>query len=950
MSANFRIVANMTLWERDVVFSFAAMANGGYMGEISFPDKVSVGDIMRKLWRETTDGEDFPLGDLALEIESVKAVMNDTKDGSASLIMFEITVEGVQVGIYFVKDNIRHTEATLFLIKSKDQIKIESLPGVDVRLPRPIRANLSLSLCTGPANFSLGGQAYSYQKGFGFDCYIEIPEVLNNRFAYTYNPDSKQKHGFSSKTKSLKIKKPALPTPSTETLPAADVAQETESKPKKKTAAAKTPFKWNKVNKKIGKVAKIERIGVGWFDPENPLPKENDKVKKKVVVQLDLSVYLSALQISLIGLRIVIDAKKLLKGIKDAVMVESKDLSAKQKLKGVTDAFGISLQGLAVGVETKTVTAGGLFVKQDIEYQGKMYRQYVGGLVLKLSQFELTGIGAYGKIDGFTSLFLYAVASLPNIGPPAFMMEKIALGFGFNRRVIIPEIEDVGSFPLVSLAMSEDSENSNPAEMLREVVPMITEYFPPKKSALFFALGIKFNSFKVLDGFLLLLVSADDKIRFDILGFLVLCRPVDKPVAVIRIALKATVIPDDGIVSVEGRITEGSYLFSKKARLKGGFAFYYWFKDRDKISEGDFVMSIGGYHPNFRKPPHYPSVPRFSLSWRIDNNFSIRAEAYLALTPCFFMLGGRLSAVYKSRKLDVWIEIYANFLVQWKPFAYEAEMGVRISGEYRTRFWDFSFSLGAKVKIWGPEFGGRATVSYKSVEKTVRFGARHRPIVQRVEWHEFKKDLLPPENQIMTMQVTDGKREERKENEMTVNPGNFAMEINSKIPVSMLRKPNDKPEDHGSIGIFPVRKAHNSHSVLDLSVTLTTPAKKKIVNPDLFNLSVRKGKFPAALWSKEDRLSLNTKKTLISAASGLSIRCKSVEKSQALSIMTMPDYTVLSHPKGWRHAPAEYGKGEQKDPVELRNIFGVFKEEFAEEESDFTLYALRKEPECIAAF
>ena len=61
-------------------------------------------------------------------------------------------------------------------------------------------------------------------------------------------------------------------------------------------------------------------------------------------------------------------------------------------------------------------------------------------------------------------------------------------------------------------------------------------------------------------------------------------------------------------------MTPASFLYAGLCRITGGFAFYLWFEGEH---EGDFVVSVGGYHPRFKKPDHYPVVPRLQLTYQI---------------------------------------------------------------------------------------------------------------------------------------------------------------------------------------------------------------------------------------------------------------------------------------------------------------------------------------------
>lgn len=966
MPANFRIVAEMSIWSRKATFSFSNISGGGYMGELTFPEKLNLGDIMRDIWRKTAGDVEFPLGDIDLEIESVKAAMNEAEDKSSSLVMFELIIEGIQIGVYFVKDNIKKEEATVFLIKSRDGIKIDSLPGVDTRLPEPIQANLSLSLCNAPTEFKLGDKIYTYQKGFGFDCYINIPEVLDEHFVYTYTPKKKQKKTSNTADKDTGA------TPKKDT----DITKNEDNKSSYNEGIADSlsgkdsRLKWKKVNKKLGKVATIHRIGNGYFDPYDA-----NGSNKKVIAQIDLSVYISKLQISLIGLKLIIDPQALLSGLQNAVKVYTDDASdatkkeagimekTGQAAKHVLKAFDLGLDGLAFGLHTNSFSLGGLFLKHQVFYRDKYYDQYVGGLIIKLSKIELAGIGAYGKIDGFTSLFIYAIIGFPGgIGPGFFMIQKLALGFGYNRRVVIPSIENVASFPLVSLAMSDQLSKGNPVDTLTQMVPMIVENFPPKKSEFFFAFGIKFNAFQLIDGFILLIVSWGYKLRFDVLGLLTFAKPASHPVVAIRIAIRATVIPEDGIVEVEGRITEGSYIFSKNARLQGGFAFYSWTKDYKRISAGDFVMSLGGYHPNFRKPAHYPSVPRFGLNWRVSSKLSIKAEAYLALTPCFFMMGARLSAIYKSGNLNAWLEIYSNFIIQYNPFAYDAEMGIRVGGRYSTWIKTFSFDIEAHAHIWGPDFGGTARVKYKCVSKTVKFGKKKRPGMLKISWEQFRDDMLPPTKEILSLQVVSGKVAENEDKSLSVNPGTFVLEASSKIPVSKLKLPRKKNKimERDAFGVYPVRNATEATADFSLSVSFTPFGKAEPVKYEDFEISWTEERLPAALWSKTKVLPLNAsdEEKLIAAVRSVSVMAKKMEPLDTVKLKKLPEFTNYPRPDVWNWKPPNYAFSTEEQGYELKTTFGLLRDEFMEgpnekakdKETDFSEYALRKDPAMVSGF
>ena len=55
-------------------------------------------------------------------------------------------------------------------------------------------------------------------------------------------------------------------------------------------------------------------------------------------------------------------------------------------------------------------------------------------------------------------------------------------------------------------------------ELLTQQLDAISKYIPPSIGQMFFAIGIKFNSFKLIDSFVLLAISFGNHIEIDVLG------------------------------------------------------------------------------------------------------------------------------------------------------------------------------------------------------------------------------------------------------------------------------------------------------------------------------------------------------------------------------------------------------------------------------------------------
>ncbi|MBC7569060.1 MAG: hypothetical protein H7319_04920 [Spirosoma sp.] len=364
------------------------------------------------------------------------------------------------------------------------------------------------------------------------------------------------------------------------------------------------------------------------------------------------------------------------------------------RIDGALVAAGLtlSLQGLSVGVTVPDFTPsfelqglGLAFKKGAFEIGGAFlrikhptYEEYAGLAYLRFKKLELSAIGSYAKLDGYSSLMLYAVLKYPLGGPSFFFVTGLAAGFGYNRDLVLPPVEEVSSFPLV--AMATDSTPADAAN-LTAILTRLGAAIPPLNGQYFLAAGIKFTSFKLIDSFLLLSVSFGVHTEIGLLGLSTLQVPMAEvtdagvpPLAKAQLAIRGSFLPDEGFVGIQAMLTKESFLLSRDCRLTGGFAFYAWFGNSEHA--GDFVLSLGGYHPHFNVPAHYPTVPRLGVDWHVGSYLSVKAEMYFALTASSLMAGGNLRADYHHGGINAWFDLGANFIISWKPYYYDAEFHV----------------------------------------------------------------------------------------------------------------------------------------------------------------------------------------------------------------------------------------------------------------------------------
>lgn len=587
-------------------------------------------------------------------------------------------------------------------------------------------------------------------------------------------------------------------------------------------------IQWLQIQRAFGPVH-MERVGIRYRD-------------QQITALLDAALSVAGLTLSLDGL-----------GVTSPLDLDPTQLQ-------------FQLQGLGLDFRRGPLEIGGALLRQEMTAGKVRYTGYAGLATIRSGAFSLSALGAYAKLEGHASFFLYAVLSYPLGGPAFFFVTGLAAGLGYNRTLITPTIDQVASFPLVAEATKDDTPRRLPTDrqaqqnMLTAELEKLNIYIPPGVGDYFVAVGIKFTSFKLINSFALLVVKFGSRFEIDVLGLATLLLPPQlpgksdaallPPLAEAQLALKATFVPADGFLGVQAQLTAASFILDHNCHLTGGFAFYGWFLG---AHAGDFVLTLGGYHPHFQPPAHYPTVPRLGLNWRVDEHLSLKAQAYCALTPHALMAGGNLEAIWQSGDISAWFKADVDFLLNWLPYTYDAHAYVDMNVEATIHTFGtqhLSFNAGADLHLCGPEFAGEAHVNVKvigiQVAFDVAFGASA-PLAAPVDWETFRASFLPAADQICSIAVQRGLVREIEEGETTrwiLNAQELVLVTNSAIPITK--------SDHGlgdattQIGVAPVGLTAGQVSTTH-TITITRDGSAENDNGD-FQFCAIKKPAPTALW------------------------------------------------------------------------------------------------------
>lgn len=733
-----------------------------------------------------------------------------------------------------IPDDIEISINELLLILSKEQSSKKLLISLKVGT----EINLS--------NLPLVGKKFSPQQTIAikdfkllyasenFSKIAAIPELPQKDIAQGLGLSALiKKFGDEPKPLDLAIANQENPKPSE--LAIANQENTTQSQNSSGTQKSKKSVKWFDLKKNLGPVY-FKRVGVQYQNSE-------------IWFLLDASISSAGLTLTLEG------------------------LSVGSPIKKFNPKF--NLRGIGIEYESKgNLSVAGSLLRTTIN--GK--DEYSGSIIVQTKTFTISAIGSYTTTDeGHPSLFIYGILDKPIGGPPFFFVTGIALGFAYNRSFITPSLEEIPQFPLVRAAINGGKAN---VDKLMEIQQQLRPYIPPKEGQVMLAVGVKFTSFKIIESFVLLVATFGDQFAIDLIGISTLTSPPAlpsnsniPPLAQVRLAILARFVPSEGTLKVEGKILPDSYLFDRDCLLSGGFAFYSWFSGKH---EGDFVLTVGGYHPRFNIPQHYPKVDPISVNWRISNELTIKGSMYFALTASAIMAGGRLEAVWKSGKLKAWFIADAHFIVAWQPYFYDAQISLRFGVSYtfditvlfvRIRK-TISIDVGANLHIWGPEFSGRATINLSIVSFTVRFGSGSQKKPKPLNWKEFKDSFLPADEKVCSIAVESGLLRKveikgTKEEIFIVNPKEFLITTASVIPIKTSNTGKGKNEN--SFGIAPMNVNSSKFTQSEYTISIDKNSENFCFPPIYKNI-------PTGLWGESNSNDPNRKRFIDNVLSGYKIK------------------------------------------------------------------------------
>ncbi|KAL8672156.1 MAG: hypothetical protein Q9168_003379, partial [Polycauliona sp. 1 TL-2023] len=580
---------------------------------------------------------------------------------------------------------------------------------------------------------------------------------------------------------------------------------------------------------------------------------------------IDATVALGPLQMTIVGFGV-------------GIPIGSFNLNELKKLR--VDDFSIILSGMSVYFNSPPVLISGVFVIDSTP----AYEAYKGGLEISMAPYSMLAVGEYQHTfaNDLKSVFVFGRFDGPLLTLEFAEISGVEVGFGYNYSLRTPLASDVLNFPLVQGVTTQ----SDPMTTLTQ----FSKYVTVEQDSVWFAFGFKMDAIQVLsmDAAAIIQFSASD-FKVAIVGIASASMPPRatnrrEMFLYVELGVVAALDVTGGSLTCQAQLTPNSFVLYPDCHLVGGFAFCYWFGNSPYA--GDWVFTVGGYHPAYKPPSYYPVVPRVGINWNLSNVLTVRGEGYFAITPQVCMGGGRLLATFNAGPIYAHFEAWASFLINFKPFFFEAEIGVSISVGFKCDIGlihiDIHAHLGADLMLSGPSFGGVVHVDLHIHNFSIYFGDQNNK-PGPLDWPgflELVRQSRPTSsvglassssalivNALVSGSATDqvASSTQRTSDMWAVRAGAVSFRVECKFPIDDMswgdgikqqgwkQSVQNTPQDVNSPPIYarPMQLTQPCYSLLTVNIIPPVPAvdaahdtdKPWIVEPYTKNL-------PDALWTK----------------------------------------------------------------------------------------------------
>jgi hypothetical protein len=384
-------------------------------------------------------------------------------------------------------------------------------------------------------------------------------------------------------------------------------------------------------------------------------------------------------------------------------------------------------KGVGLSIDAGIVAGGGyLFIDPD---RGR----YAGALQLMFADF--LAVSAIGIIEtkmpdgssGFSLLIIVTADFGPGI-QLGFGFTLLAVGglLGLNRSAIFQAIADGVRTNAISSVMFPTDVIANAPRIISD----LEAFFPPKDGTFLIGPMAKLGwGEPTLVSLALAVIIEIPPGDFAILGILEASLPAeDLPILKLQVNFIGAFEFDKQRLWFYASLFDSHLLF---ITLDGSMGVLFAYG-----SDANFVISVGGFHPQFNPPPlPFPTPTRISIDIINESFARIHADGYFAVTTNTVQFGTHSDYFFGFDALNVQGSSSFDALIQFSPFHFIVSFSTSFSVNV---FGVGAFSVGISLTLSGPgrwHASGTASISLLFFSIDVNID---------VSWGDDQPAQLPP--------------------------------------------------------------------------------------------------------------------------------------------------------------------------------------------------------------
>lgn len=233
-------------------------------------------------------------------------------------------------------------------------------------------------------------------------------------------------------------------------------------------------------------------------------------------------------------------------------------------------------------------------------------------------------------------------------------------------------------------------------------------------------------------------------------------------------------------------------------------------------NDANFVVSVGGFHPQFNPPPlPFPGPKRLALKILDHSNARIQVQGYFAVTSNTVQFGAKAEMYFGFSSLNIQGHIGFDALMQFSPFYFI----IQVSGSVSLKVFGCGlFSISLKFSLEGPSnwrAKGKGSIRILFFKVSASFD---------MSWGEAKNTTLPPIDVVPVIKAEFSKNE------------NWTAHLHGSNNLLVSLRKLDSTT--GELVLHPVGYLRVSQKAVPIDLPIAKLGSQKVKDVKKFSLSV----------------------------------------------------------------------------------------------------------------